>query len=349
MPAETIQAQQFAAIVRSVAEAIIAVNAQGRITLINTVAERLFHVHEAQALGQPLAALNAALGRWLAEARANAKATPGPLVFELEVSGDHFYAATLAPVQAEDGQPAGWMVILQEVTHLKKAEQWRAEAVQTAAHDLRNPVNLMNGALNLLRDALPEVTAEQNEYLTMTRASLERMEALIDQVLSFDQMNGPDGLRISGVALNEVLKKAVAEFRVMAQEKGLQLEFTGPASDARVMGDTDWLHRAAANLLSNAIKYTPAGGHVQVRYREADGQAIGEVMDDGPGIPASAQARLFERFYRVRNEITRRAPGTGLGLAIVKAIVEQHNGRVWVSSVEGKGSTFGFALPLMTV
>jgi signal transduction histidine kinase len=101
-----------------------------------------------------------------------------------------------------------------------------------------------------------------------------------------------------------------------------------------------------SNLLNNAVKYTPSGGRVRVRYREADGQALCEMTDNGPGISPAAQSRLFERFYRVPGESTRRASGSGLGLAITKAIIERHAGRVWVSSEEGRGSTFGFTLPV---
>jgi signal transduction histidine kinase len=139
----------------------------------------------------------------------------------------------------------------------------------------------------------------------------------------------------------------VGEFKLAADEKHIRLEFEGAPQTGCVQGDEAWLQRALANLLSNALKYTLAGGRVQVRYSEADGQGRVEVSDTGPGIPTAAQARLFERFYRVRTEATKNAPGTGLGLAIVKTIVEKHQGRVWVSSEEGRGSTFGLALPLV--
>ncbi|MCS6909481.1 MAG: ATP-binding protein [Anaerolineales bacterium] len=114
-----------------------------------------------------------------------------------------------------------------------------------------------------------------------------------------------------------------------------------------VLEDEGWLHRALANLVSNAVKYTPPGGVIRVRYREADGQAICEMTDTGPGIPFAAQGCLFERFYRVPGEASRRTSGSGLGPAIVGAVIERHNGRIWVLSEEGSGSTFGFSLLLI--
>jgi len=145
-----------------------------------------------------------------------------------------------------------------------------------------------------------------------------------------------------------LLESVVGEFRLAAEEKELRLTFEGGPASGPVRGDETWLRRAIANLLSNALKYTPGGGQVRALYREAEGQAVCEVSDTGPGIPRAAQARLFERFYRVRGETTEAIPGVGLGLAIVKTVIVQHGGRVWVSSegVPGQGSTFGFAVPI---
>jgi signal transduction histidine kinase len=149
------------------------------------------------------------------------------------------------------------------------------------------------------------------------------------------------------IDLRQIVERVAADFKFAAEEKGLALKFEGEPATGSVSGDAEWIQRAVANLVSNAVKYTPRGGKVRVRYRETEGQGVVEVIDNGPGIPEAAQARLFERFYRVRNESTRRSPGSGLGLAIVKTIIERHGGRVWVTSAEGKGSTFGFLVPLV--
>jgi signal transduction histidine kinase len=313
------------------------------------------------------------LTAWLT--RAQAEAAAQPLVFSLEVPAGHFFSATLSPVQPDEpphprpvpgvkgereDAPAGeegglargrrgaggWVLVLQDSSQLRRAEEWKAEAIQSATHDLRNPINLMNGALNLLRDSLKSPTAEQKECIAMLRSGLDRMGSLVEQVLNLDQVTGRAEPALAGVDLRRVAEQATEELRLAAEEKGLTLSFAGPAQAGRVLGDESWLHRAVANLLNNAIKYTPRAGRVTVQYHETDGQAVCEVTDTGPGIPPAAQARLFERFYRVPGETTRRAPGTGLGLAIVKTIVERHSGRVWVSSGEGQGSTFGFAVPL---
>jgi PAS domain S-box-containing protein len=346
MTVEASDSRRFSAILRSVAEAIVATDPEGIVTLINPAAERLFGKTAAQTVGKPLHDLHSALRLWLD--RAVQGAPSRHLVFEFEIGQerDRQFSATLSPVQGDDDALTGWVVVLQEITHLKKAEQWKVEAMQAATHDLRNPLNLTNGALNLLRDSLRGATPEQLECVTMIKSGLDRMSSLVDQLLNLDQLDARADLSLVGIALDRVVHSVVEEARLAADEKGVRLELRSFSTAQRVMGDENWLHRAATNLVSNALKYTPRGGQITVTYRESDGQGICEVADTGPGISAEAQTRLFERFYRVRNEATRRTSGTGLGLAIVKTIVERHSGRVWVSSQEGVGSTFGFSVPL---
>jgi len=337
-----------AVLLRSVAEAIIATDPAGQVALVNPSAEKLFAVKAEDVIGQPLRQMSfdPALANWLE--RAIEEGTSQPVVFELEFPGERYFSASLAPLSDERHKRTGWVVVLQDVTHFKKVEHWRSEAIQTAAHDLRNPLNLMYGSANLLRDTLPQPTPEQVECLAMLRSGMERMGTLIEQLLNLETIEAGQAITLSKLALRRLMEITVAEFRHEADKKKITLKFEGAPATLKVLGDESWLGRAITNLVSNALKYTPTGGAVTVRYREADHTGICEVTDTGPGIPAAAQARLFERFYRVRNAATRNIPGTGLGLAIVKSIVEKHAGRVWVSSEEGQGSTFGFAVPLLT-
>jgi PAS domain S-box-containing protein len=344
MVAHSLEAQQLLVVLRSVAEAIVATDPQGRLTLLNPAAERLFGLRRDAIAGQSLGQLHPALGPWWQ--RAGAESPPQPIVFQVELRREHFYAASLMPLLNDAELLTGWMLTLQEVTHLKQTGEYKTEAVLAAAHDLRNPINLMNGAVNLLQDSLKAPSPDQLDYVRMIKAGLKRMSRLIDQVLSLDQVQANGEPSFQKVDLNRLAQQVVTEFKLTAEQKGLALTYAGPRSSRRVLADEGWMHRALSNLLSNAIKYTPEGGQVRVRYREADGQALCEVTDTGPGIAPSAQPRLFERFYRAPGEATRKTSGTGLGLAIVKTVVEQHAGKVWVSSEEGNGSTFGLSLPL---
>ncbi len=328
---------------RSVSEAILTTDAEGVITQFNPAAEKLFVLADAASRALRVGALHPELGRWLEQARRDEIVQP--LTFDIELY-ERFFAATLAPMLDETSVRTRWVILLRDVTHLRQAEQWRGEAVQTAAHDLRNPLNLMAGSVNLLAETLPALTPDQAECLAMLRTGMERMNALIEQLLKLEEVDATQTFNHARVSLRGLLAASVEEFRRAAEAQALRLTFEGAPSDAAVWGDETWLQRAAANLLSNALKYTPAGGRIAVRYRVADGDAICEVQDTGLGVPAEAQSRLFERFYRVKSESTRQISGTGLGLAIVKTIIAKHGGRVWVSSAEGQGSTFGFSIPL---
>ena len=336
--------QLFEAVLRAMPGAVVATDPAGVITLINPAAEGLFAITAAQAIGQPLQALHPTLGHRLA--RAQEEKLTSPLVFELELGDRHYYFASLAPMPNGSGL-TGWVAVLQDVTPLKKLEQWKTEAIETAAHDLRDPINLIAGATNFLKDSLPEPTREQGESLAMIKSATDRMAALIEQLLNLEHVESGAEITLAHLTLRRVIEQVVRDFKLAADQKGITLEFEGESATARVLGDETWLQRAVANLVSNAVKYTPNNGRVRVCYRETDGQGIVEVIDTGPGIPSEAQGRLFERFYRVRGAATRLNPGSGLGLAIVKTIVERHAGRVWVSSLEGQGSTFGFAVPLL--
>jgi PAS domain S-box-containing protein len=334
------------AVLHSVAEALVVTDPAGVITLINPAAEKLFLTTSGQALGQPLRFLHPLLDRWLERAASDQQATP--LQFEFELGDQQSYFVSLArAVDVEGHQPIGWVIALQDVTELKRSERWKSEAIQMAAHDLRNPLNLVAGAANLLRDLLPKLNPEQQECFDMLKVGTESMAALVEQLLKFEQVESGSDLNLAEVILPKLVQQIVDAFKFVASGKGVSLTFESETTDARVLGDESWLQRAVANLVSNAIKYTPSDERVMVRYREAEGQAIVEVTDTGPGIPQTAQARLFERFYRVRGESTQQNPGSGLGLAIVKTIVERHAGQVWVTSQEGVGSTFGFSLPLL--
>lgn len=333
-----------AALFRAVPQAVLLTDADGRLTALNPAADKLFPRPAAEprrSIGQPLSLLNADLAQGLANARHTSPAQP--TTFEIEWRERHF-AVSLTPLPDTAPPITGWLLILNDISHVRRAEQSRNEAVQATAHDLRNPLNLIAGSMNLLAESLSAPTADQTETLTMLRLGVERMNALIDQLLTLEQAQG--GLSQSPIALSEVVQRAAAEFQPEAARKQIQLIYEGVLASAVVAGNEVWLHRALANLLSNALKYTPTGGRIRVSYREAEGRAIVEVADTGLGVPPQAQPYVFERFYRVKSAATRHITGSGLGLAIVKTIIEEHGGRVWVSSAEGQGSTFGFSIPL---
>lgn len=214
---------------------------------------------------------------------------------------------------------------------------------QALIHDLRNPLNLILGALSLLEDSLTAPTSEQARCLALIRTSGGQMNALIDQLLALESQRAG----LADFSLADLVRELADSAEVLARAHQQTLIAVIDHTGRLMRGERAWMRRVVDNLLSNAIKYTPHGGHIQVTYHEAGAEAVCEVSDTGPGIPHDMQARLFERFYRAPTNANKLIAGTGLGLAIVKEIVEQHHGRVWVHSEPGEGSTFGFAVPLL--
>lgn len=239
----------------------------------------------------------------------------------------------------------GSVAVLHDVTHFKDLDRMKSEFVATVSHDLKSPLTVILGYVELLRKtplqldsfalkSLDEITenAMRMQSLVATLLELARIESGLDQVTQASQ-------------LREIIHDVLKGFQLQAEEKGIDLTVDIDDDLPIINGSPVWLGQAVANLVGNALKYTPPEGQVTVSARVGDQKIIVHVSDTGPGIPLAKQAGLFGKFYKVGTAETRGQEGHGLGLAIVKSVVEAHGGRVWVESTVGQGSTFSFSLP----
>jgi signal transduction histidine kinase len=236
--------------------------------------------------------------------------------------------------------------VMQDITQFKETEQLQTDMILTASHELRNPVNLTSGALELLDQYLEAPSTLQREALDLAKLGIERASALIGDLLDLERIERRVGMKLGRCDCALLLSSVGMEFHLWAQNHGTALQMRVPDTPLIVWGDERLLQRVMSNLVDNALKYTPPGGCVTVDARAKAGQVIVKVSDDGPGIPLEAQPYVFERFYRLSDQPDG-VKGTGLGLTIVKSIVEQHGGRVWVTSQPGQGSTFIVSLPAL--
>jgi two-component system phosphate regulon sensor histidine kinase PhoR len=329
-----------AAVLSGMVEGVLVVDRQGRLQLVNDAARTMLAV-EASAIGRPFlemvrdpdvaAQVSAALSGETPESR------------ELSLLRDpgRTFVARAAPVASSGG--AGAVLVLHDVSDLKRADQIRRDFVANVSHELRTPLTVIRGYVEALQDHPDDDTADQ--FLETIAKQSVRMERLVVDLLRLARLD----------AHQERLETATCDLRALADAVATDLTQTIEAKQQRltiaihdrartVTGDQAKLHDVLRNLMENANNYTPKGGEIRVTTAVASGQVTVEVSDSGPGIPAEDLVRVFERFYRV--DKSRAHPGgTGLGLAIVKHLVNLHGGTVRAENRPEGGASFVVTLP----
>jgi PAS domain S-box-containing protein len=349
---ERIRQQQnnMQAVLQSTADAIIAVNAYGIVSLLNYAAERLFDLDAEDHVGQLLfdLPLPTVMNEKLQEI-ITGKSNDGRQTFEMQLNDACYLSGVVSPVYSQlslgEQKAEGWVVVLQDITYIKEAEKSRLQFIQTAAHDLRNPLGVTLSALTMLNKNWKDPTPTDKEVFNIAINGINRMQDLIDDLLNLEKIDSGVDMNFAMISIPDVIERCTVDMRPVLDRKHQTLVLEVDLGMSDYYGDSGWLYRALTNLVSNAHKYAPDDTEITIRAGKVDHDAVIEVVDHGPGIPLEAQGRLFERFYRVPGPTHEKVKGTGLGLAIVKKIAEQHEGTVYVDSTLGEGSTFGMRLP----
>lgn len=230
---------------------------------------------------------------------------------------------------------------------LEHANNLKSEFLAHVSHELRTPLTAIVGFSDLLKDEdFGTLNGVQHEYVAFIVDAGQHLLALINDLLDLSKMEaGMMELLQGPVDLSEVMANALSMMCGQVQKKALQLDVEVPADLAPVTADIRKVKQILYNLLANAVKYTPAEGRIKLVVQDDKGEVRIEICDTGPGITQNDQKRLFKPFVQLRSSSTDAYEGTGLGLALTKQLVELHEGRVWLRSCVGKGSTFGFSLP----
>ncbi len=339
--------RQLAAILNSTTDAVLVTNQENRILLLNPAAERAFGIAADAVTGQRLeqTELEPALAQAFSESLALGKAPSG----EIPLPDGRTLHASLAIIWGADGEQIGRVAVMHDVTQFKELDEMRSEFLATVSHDLRAPLIYMRGYANMLL-AMSPLDDKQREYVEKILYGVEQINELVSDLLDLGRIETGVGLEHRPCHLAGVLIEAVDSMRARAVAKQISLRLEPSADVAIIAGDAALLRQAVSNLVDNAIKYTPNGGIVTVGLTvRADGEgkrAVIHITDTGIGIAPEDQARLFEKFYRIKRRGAADEAGTGLGLALVKSIVERHGGKVWVDSELNEGSTFYISLPL---
>ena len=330
----------------SLEQGVLVVGDGLRITRANPAAHVLLDRGQGTLVGRTLIEVFLDTG---VEAIAVDARTAGSSTGEVAVAGADGPKLSIRGHRMPDG--SAWLV-LEDVSELRRLQQIRTEFIDNLSHELRTPLTTVSLLAETLTreaeaagDAIPRRMRERIDNIEVETGHLVQM---VSELLDLSRIESGGALgALEPVDLGALAEASVGRLRLFADRQRVTLATDVEKPLPAVRGDEDRLGQVVINLLHNAVKFSPDGGEVRVSVRTAGDQVVVAVADHGVGIPRSAQARIFERFYKVdRARVRGEAGGTGLGLAISRHIVEQHGGRIWVESTEGAGSTFSFSLPI---
>jgi two-component system, OmpR family, phosphate regulon sensor histidine kinase PhoR len=241
----------------------------------------------------------------------------------------------------------GLVAVMHDISYLKELDRMKSEFVSTVSHDLRSPITSIKGYASLVSMAGP-LNEQQKEFIDRIQGNADTTAELIADLLDLGRIETESRAEIDLCDMCAIINKSLETLRDHARLKHQTIEQDLPTDIPRVLGSKIRLTQAMGNLISNAIKYTHDEGKISISAKQDDGYVLIQVKDNGIGIPVSDLPFIFDKFFRVKNEDTDGIPGSGLGLSLVKSIIEKHQGRIWVESQRGAGSTFTVLLPAAT-
>ncbi|MCL4735666.1 MAG: PAS domain-containing protein [Candidatus Omnitrophica bacterium] len=339
------------AVLASMGEGLLVIDSLGVVAQINQSACRILEIEAGQITGKNIEESSPGTKPFLLARHLTRRETPQPgeriepQRIDLQ---EKVVEVSIAPIQEREGLSGegGIVMNLRDVTRQAELDRLKTDLISIVSHEIRSPLSNMMGYIDLvLSDPSHTLPEENAEFLQVAHRNGARLAHLVDDMLDLSRLDaGKIEMDITAVDLEYLINFSLLSFRNEADSKKITLskEVQGHPQAA---GDNDRLQQVLNNLLSNAIKYTREGGEVAVSAVEAGETVSLSVADTGIGLKPEDLARLFQRFFRVRNEDTRKISGTGLGLSISKSIVDAHGGRLTVTSEYGKGTTFTVILP----
>lgn len=342
------------AILRSMVEGVAVVDAQERLVFRNRAFSEILNLQPGTSEGSPLIEVvrSSDLLGLIRRALQGEEGLQSDIAMGIVQTQN--FSVTAAPVKALESdrsgpadKPSGAVVVLHDVTELRRLERVRQDFVANVSHEFKTPLTAIQGfAETLLAGALDD-PKNNRRFLEIIREHAARLARVTDDLLKLARIEaGKLELEFFPVGLQELIESCTETTLLKASRKKISFEVEAPDGLPPIRGDASLLHDVLQNLLDNAIQYTPAGGCIKLEASVGTNDATVTIADSGIGIPLADQERIFERFYRVDAARSREAGGTGLGLSIAKHIVEAHGGRLWVESAVGRGSKFSFSIPL---
>ncbi len=357
----TRERSRMEAILENLADGVIIADPRGQVRLINPAAIRLLKTSEQTARGASFAQVvrhHQIIDLWQS-CRSSGQMQAGAI--EIDRQGI-FWQVIITSFQ--QGEERGYLVILQDLSRIRRLETVRRDFISNISHELRTPLASLKALTETLRDGALDDPPAAERFLNSMETEIDALTQMVQELLELSRIeSGQVALRLRAAAVEEIIVPPLERLLVQAERSELTLHVEVAEDLPLVLADVERMQLVVTNVVHNAIKFTPPGGSITVRSRAGrDGDipsvarqtkplvsgdwpvVIVQVSDSGVGIPARDLPRVFERFYKA--DRARGSGGTGLGLSIAKHLVESHGGYIWVESEEGVGSTFSFSLPV---
>jgi two-component system phosphate regulon sensor histidine kinase PhoR len=331
---------RLATILDNMADGVIMTDAEGDISLANRAAKTIFKIKDAE--NRRL--IEVVRDHEVHESLKLCLKTDKTQTVQYESGTSNRFLRIITIPIVHNGR-RGVLLLFQDLTELRNLQTTRRELIGNISHEFRTPLAGIKAMVETLDTGAIDDKKAAKDFLARIDSEVDRLTQLVAELTELSRIEtGKAELRKEEVNLNQLVEEVINQLSPQAERQKLTISKEFTADLLPVSADKERIRQVIANLIHNAIKFTPTDGRIMVTIRESEGSVVFNIADTGIGIAKEDLPRVFERFYK--GDKARAGEGTGMGLAIAKHVIEAHGGNIWVESEEGKGSTFGFSLPL---
>jgi len=338
------------AIIKSISDGVLVINKNGELAYYNYAALKFLDIPEIKIGDKILPLLNKNINELVEKIFSSQTILLKSYTTQIELKPNNelIVEAAATPIPHPDGSLAGVVIVLSNITEFKRIELIKSQFVSMVAHELKAPLAAVQGYLNILADEKINLPKEKKqEYLNRSITRLKSLSDLVNDLLDISRMELKTKHReIEDININEIIKNTLQLFEIELKKKELHVEINTQENLPIIKADYNEITRLITNLISNAIKYNKDKGKIIIDVSSSTNYLQIKITDTGIGMKPEEKAKLFNEFFRAKNEKTRGISGTGLGLSIVKKIVDSYYGKIDVDSEFDKGTTFTINLPI---
>ncbi len=338
-------------IINSITDGVLVVNKNAEVVLFNPAALKYLDINELKIGAQIIEKLHPQISDLILKLLNNTSFISKSYSAQIELKPNHefFIEATSSGVLHPDGSLAGVVIVLKDITNLKKLEFLKSQFVSMVSHELKAPISAVYGYLKLFNDNSVAITEDQKKnFINKSQIRLDGLIKMVNDLLDISRMEMKSIKReISDINLKTIITNVIELFQTDIKAKNISVEFNSLPDLPTIKADYEEINRLFTNLISNAIKYNRQNGCITIIMNSTEVYLVTEIKDSGIGLKQEEKKKLFQEFYRAKNEFTKDISGTGLGLSIVKRIVDSYSGKIEVGSEFNKGTTFKIHLPFL--